>query len=159
MTLDLRPYQDTLKIRAALACQRIAVVGLSSNVLRASHFVGYYLLRHGFDVVPVNPREKEVFGRISYPDLASIPGGVDLVDVFREPSAVPGIATDAAKISAKAMWLQYDVISPEGIAIADAAGMNVIVDRCIKIEHARWFGRMHVLGFNTEVISAKRQRL
>jgi len=157
VSLDLGPYQDPLRIRSALACRRIAVVGLSPNVLRASHFVGYYLIRHGFDVVPVNPREREIFGRTSYPDLKSIPGGVDLVDVFREPAAVPAIATEAATIGAKALWLQYDVISKEGINIAESTGINVVVDRCIKVEHARFFGRMHVLGFNTEVISAKRK--
>lgn len=157
MSLDLSRYQDPMKIRAALACRRIAVVGLSPNVLRASHFVGYYLIRHGYDVIPVNPREKEIFGRTCYPDLSSIPGGVELVDVFREPAAVPAIAAEAVKIGARALWLQYDVISAEGIATAETAGLNVIVDRCIKVEHARWFGRMHVLGFNTEVISAKRK--
>jgi predicted CoA-binding protein len=157
MSLDLSRYQDPLRIRSALACRRIAVVGLSPNVLRASHFVGYYLIRHGFDVVPVNPRETEIFGRTCYPDLTAIPGGVDLVDVFREPAAVPAIASEAVAIGARALWLQYNVISEEGVGIAERAGMNVIVDRCIKIEHARFFGRMHVLGFNTDVISARRK--
>lgn len=156
-TVDLPYYQQPLRIHVALACKRIAVVGLSPNALRASHFVGYYLIRHGYDVIPVNPRESSIFGRTCYPDLSSIPDGVDMVDVFREPAAVPAIATEAVKIGARALWLQYDVISPEGIAIAEAGGMNVIVDRCVKVEHARYFGRMHVLGFNTGVISAKRK--
>ena len=154
--IDLTPYQDPHLIQAALACRRIAVVGLSPNVLRASHFVGYYLTRHGYDVVPVNPREASIFGLHCYPELTAIPGGVDIVDVFREPAAVPDIARQAVASGAKFLWLQYDVISPEGIAIAEAGGMKVIVDRCIKIEHARYFGRMYVLGFNTGVISAKR---
>ena len=154
--LDLRAYQDPHRMQAALACRRIAVVGLSPNALRASHFVGYYLSRHGYEVIPVNPRESSVFGLPCYPDLTAIPGPVDVVDVFREPGAVPEIARQAVAIGARFLWLQYDVISEEGIAIAESGGMTVIVDRCIKIEHARYFGRMHVLGFNTGVISAKR---
>ena len=154
--MDLTPYQEPHLILAALACKRIAVVGLSPNALRASHFVGYYLMRHGYDVVPVNPRESSILGLKCYPDLTSIPGGIDVVDVFRESAAVPAIAREAVAIGAKFLWLQYDVISPEGIAIAEAGGMKVIVDRCLKVEHARYFGRMHVLGFNTGVISAKR---
>ncbi len=154
--IDLAPYQDPHLIQAALACRRVAVVGLSPNALRASHFVGYYLMRHGYDVVPVNPRESSIFGLQCFPDVTVIPGGAEVVDVFREPAAVPDIARQAVAIGARFLWLQYDVISPEGIAIAEAGGMKVIVDRCFKIEHARYFGRMHVLGFNTGVISAKR---
>jgi len=157
--MDLSRYQDPHAIQAALACRRIAVVGLSPNELRASHFVGYYLIRHGYDVVPVNPRETSVLGATSYPNLGAIPGGVEVVDVFREPAAVPDIARAAVAIGARFLWLQYDVISPEGIAIAEAGGVQVIADRCIKVEHARYFGRMHVLGFNTEVITARRGKV
>ncbi|MCP5179078.1 MAG: CoA-binding protein [Pseudomonadales bacterium] len=156
--MDLTPYQDPIRIQSALACKRVAVVGLSSNVLRASHFVGYYLQRHGYEVVPVNPRETEVLGLTSYPTLGDIPGKVDIVDVFREPAAVPDIARDALAIGARFLWLQYNVISEEGISIAEAGGMTVIADRCIKIEHARYRGRMYVLGFNTGEISARRRQ-
>ncbi|MEZ5595830.1 MAG: CoA-binding protein [Pseudomonadales bacterium] len=156
--MDLTPYQEPIRIQSALACKRVAVVGLSSNVLRASHFVGYYLQRHGYEVVPVNPRETEVLGLTSYPTLGDIPGKVDIVDVFREPAAVPDIARDALAIGARFLWLQYNVISEEGISIAEAGGMTVIADRCIKIEHARYRGRMYVLGFNTGEISARRQQ-
>ncbi len=155
---NLSQYQDPAVIQAALGRPRVAVVGLSSNELRASNFVGYYLLRNGYTVVPVNPREEEIFGLECYPSLAAIPEPVDVVDVFRDPSAVPAIAEEAVAQNAEFLWLQFGVISPEGVAIAQAGGMQCIVDRCIKIEHARYRGRMHWLGFNTEQISAQRGR-
>jgi predicted CoA-binding protein len=155
--LDLSEYQDVPTIRDILVNTRtVAIVGLSSNVLRASHFVGYYLLRHGYEIVPVNPRETEVLGRRSYPTLRDVPVPVDVVDVFRAPDAVPEIARDAIAIGAKALWLQYNVISPEGARIAREGGLQVVMDRCLKIEHARHMGRMHWLGFNTGVVTAQR---
>jgi predicted CoA-binding protein len=155
--MNVQDYQDPAVIQAALNEQRIAIVGLSGNELRASHFVGYYMQRHGYRVVPVNPRETEVLGEISYPSLADVPGPVGVVDVFRDPTAVPGIAREAVAIGAKFLWLQYGVISEEGVRIALEGGMQVIVDRCMKVEHARYRGRMHWLGFNTEQISANRR--
>ena len=155
--MNVQDYQDPAVIQAALNEQRIAIVGLSGNELRASHFVGYYMQRHGYRVVPVNPRETEVLGEISYPSLADVPGPVGVVDVFRDPAAVPGIAREAVAIGAKFLWLQYGVISEEGVRIALEGGMQVIVDRCMKVEHARYRGRMHWLGFNTEQISANRR--
>ena len=140
-----------------LASKRIAVVGFSPNPLRASHYVGYYMMRHGYEVVPVNPREETILGLTCYPSVADIPEPVDVVDVFRDPSAVPAIAEEAVASGARYLWLQYNVISPEGVAIAEAGDMSCIVDRCIKVEHARYLGDMHVLGFNTEVVSAKRR--
>ncbi len=155
--MDLERYQIPEVIRRVLGYRRVAIVGLSSNELRASNFVGFYLQRHGYQIVPVNPRETEILGEKSYPSLLDIPEPVDVVDVFRDPAAVPEIATQAVEIGAKALWLQFGVISEEGIRIAEAGGLDVIVDRCIKIEHARYLGRMHWLGFNTDVISANRQ--
>ena len=155
--MDLSPYQTPERIQSALAMRRVAVVGLSSNELRASNFVGFYLNRHGYEVVPVNPREDEIFGLKCYPSLAEIPEPVDVVDVFRDPSAVPEIAEQAVAQKAAFLWLQFGVISPEGIAIAEQGGVQAIVDKCIKIEHARYIGRMHWLGFNSGEISAKRQ--
>jgi predicted CoA-binding protein len=155
--MDLTRYQDPEVIRRVLGRRRVAIVGLSSNHLRPSHFVGYYLLRHGYDVVPVNPREKEVLGRRSYASLLDVPEGVDTVDVFRAPEAVPEIAREAVEIGARSLWLQFGVISEEGAAIAADKGLDVVMDRCIKIEHARSLGRMHVLGFNTANISARRR--
>ena len=150
-------WQDPLTILGILNTARtIAIVGLSPNELRASHFVGFYLRRHGYRVVPVNPREREIFGETSYPDLASVPFDVDVVNVFRAPEAVPGIAREAVKIGAGTLWCQYNVISPEGGRIAEEAGLKVVMDRCMKVEHARHLGRMHWLGFNTGQITARR---
>lgn len=149
--------QDPQTIKRILDYARtIAIVGLSSNPLRASHFVGFYLQRHGYRVIPVNPRETEVLGERSYSDLADVPETIDVVDVFRRGDAVADIARTAAKIGARALWLQFGVDSPDGVAIARAANMDVVVDRCLKIEHARYRGRMHWLGFNTGVIGARR---
>lgn len=150
-------WQDPLTILGILnTSSTIAIVGLSPNELRASHFVGFYLRRHGYTVVPVNPREKKIFGETSYPDLGAIPFPVDVVDVFRAPDAVPGIARDAVKIGAKALWCQYEVINLEGGRIAEEGGLQVVMDRCMKVEHARHLGRMHWLGFNTGQITARR---
>ncbi len=154
--MNLADHQQPETIQRALLEKRVAVVGMSGNELRASNFVGFYLGRHGYDVVPVNPRETEIYGRTAYPDLASVPGPVGVVDVFRDPSAVPEIARQAVAAGAKFLWLQFGVISEEGIEIALAGGMEVIVDKCIKIEHARYRGRMHWLGFNSGTVSARR---
>jgi predicted CoA-binding protein len=153
-------YQDEATIRSILHTARtVAIVGLSSNVLRPSNFVGFYLQRHGYRIVPVNPGEREVLGEAVYASLAEIPFPVDVVDVFRRPAAVPAIARAAIEIGAKALWLQFGVISPEGAEIARAAGLDVVMDRCMKIEHARHMGRMHWLGFNTGTLSSKRERM
>jgi predicted CoA-binding protein len=155
--LDLARYQDATTIRDLLRSARtIAIVGLSPNELRPSYFVGYYLQRHGYRIVPVNPKEREILGEASYPSLSAIPFPVDVVDVFRVSSAVPGIAREAVQIGAKALWLQFGVISPEGAAIVEDGGLRVVMDRCMKVEHARHLGRMHVLGFNTGVITSRR---
>ena len=155
--IDLSPYQTESGILGVLrSMQTVAVVGLSANELRASHFVGCYLKSHGYRVVPVNPREKTILGETSYASLKSIPFAVDVVNVFRAPTAVPGIATEAVEIGAKCLWLQFGVISPEGIAIAAEGGLDLVVDRCIKVEHARYMGRMHWLGFNTGRVTSRR---
>ncbi len=150
-------WQDPFAILSILTSARtIAIVGLSPNELRASHFVGFYLRRHGYRIVPVNPREKTILGETSYPSLSEIPFPIDVVDVFRAPDAVPEIARQAVKIGAKALWCQYNVISAEGGAIAEEGGLRVVMDRCMKVEHARNLGRMHWLGFNTGIITARR---
>ena len=130
--------------------------GCPPNELRPSHFVGFYLQRHGYRVIPVNPRETEILGQRSYPSLADIPEHIDVVDVFRQPDAVPAIAEEAVAVGAGALWLQFGVISPEGAEIARRGGLGVVMDRCLKVEHARYLGRMHWLGFNTEQITARR---
>lgn len=154
--MNIGDYQDCAVIQRVLTMQRVAIVGLSGNELRASNFVGRYLLRNGYDVIPVNPREEIILGRTSYASLADIPDPVDTVDVFRKPDAVPDIARDAVAIGAKCLWLQYNVISEEGARIAIAGGLDVVMDRCMKVEHARYLGRMHWLGFNTGRITAVR---
>jgi predicted CoA-binding protein len=157
---DLTRYQNPLTIQRVLhSAKTIAVVGLSSNQLRASYFVGYYLKRHGYRVIPVNPRETEILGETSYPSLADIPEPVDLVNVFRAPDALPGIARETVEIGADALWCQFGVINLEGAQIAEDGGVTVIMDRCLKVEHARYVGRMHWLGFNTQRITSVRAGL
>ena len=154
---DLKHYQDPLTIQRVIHSARtIAIVGLSGNHLRASYFVGFYLKRHGYRVIPVNPRETEVLGEKSYPSLVDVPGHVDIVNVFRAPDALPGIARDAVAIGAGAVWCQFTVINEEGARIAATGGLSVVMDRCIKVEHARYVGRMHWLGFNTQRITSVR---
>jgi predicted CoA-binding protein len=155
---EIRKYQDAMVIREVLHTARtIAIVGLSSNVLRPSNFVGFYMQRHGYTIVPVNPNEREAVGEKAYASLSDIPFKVDVVDVFRASQFVPAIAEEAVRIGAGALWLQFGVISPEGARIAEQAGLKVVVDRCMKVEHARHMGRMHWLGFNTGVVGSQRQ--
>jgi hypothetical protein len=156
-SLDLTRYQDPLTIQRVLHhAKTIAIVGLSRNELRASHFVGYYLRRHGYRVIPVNPREREILGEKSFGSLLDVPERVDIVNVFRAPDALPAIATEAVKIGAGTLWCQYGVINEEGARIAEAGGLSVVMDRCLKVEHARYVGRMHWLGFNTQRITSVR---
>ena len=157
MSLDLARYQDPLIIQRVLReAKTIAIVGLSGNPLRASNFVGFYLQRHGFRVIPVNPREPEILGERSYASLRDVPVPVDIVDVFRAPAALPEIARDAVAIGAKCLWCQFTVINEEGARIAEQGGLDVVMDRCLKVEHARYVGRMHWLGFNTERVTSVR---
>jgi predicted CoA-binding protein len=145
--------------RVLYSAKTIAVVGLSKNELRASYFVGYYLKRHGYRVIPVNPRETEILGEKSFTSLAEVPVPVDIVNVFRAPDALPDIARDAVAIRAGSLWCQFGVINAEGARIAEAGGVSVIMDRCLKVEHARYAGRMHWLGFNTHRITSVRSGL
>src|SRR6202453_1543409 len=155
--LDLSRYQDVMKIQRVLhTAKTIAIVGLSSNELRASNFVGYYLKRHGYRVIPVNPRETEILGQKCYPSLLDVPEPVDVVNVSRAPDALPQIARDAVAIGAGTLWCQFGVINAEGARIAEDGGVTVIMDRCLKVEHARYIGRMNWLGFNTGRITSVR---
>ena len=157
MTFDLSRYQDPLTIQRVIhTAKTIAIVGLSNNELRASYFVGFYLRRHGYRVIPVNPREREIFGEKSFKSLADVPVPLDIVNVFRAPDALPGIAEEAVAAGAKNLWCQFSVINEEGGRIAESGGMSVIMDRCLKVEHARYVGRMHWLGFNTQRITSVR---
>ena len=149
-------YQDPDVIRRVLDYRTVAIVGLSPKELRASNFVGRYLRYHGYEVIPVNPVEQTILGRQSYASLLDIPVPVDIVNVFRQPDSVPEIAREAVAINAKCLWLQFGVISEAGATIAREGGLDVVLDRCIKVEHARYLGRMHWLGFNTGRITAVR---
>ena len=154
---DLSRYQDPLTIQRVLhSAKGIAVVGLSGNVLRASNFVGFYLQRHGYRLFPVNPRESTILGQHCYSSLQEIPDKVDIVNVFRAPSALPDIAAQAVAIGARCLWTQFNVINEEGARIAEQSGLAVIMNRCIKVEHARYVGRMHWLGLNTDRITSVR---
>jgi predicted CoA-binding protein len=150
-------FQDPQIIRKIYGYARtIAVVGLSPNRLRPSFFVGQYLQYRGYRIVPVNPSAPEILGETSYPSLSAIPFPVDVVDVFRAPAAAPAIAEEAVKIGAKALWLQFGVVSPQAAEMAAAAGLDVVMDRCLKIEHGRYYGEMHWFGLNTGVVTARR---
>jgi len=137
--------------------KRIALVGLSANPFRPSHFAAVYMLAEGYDVTPVNPREKEILGRRSYASLRDVPGPIEIVDIFREPSAVPGIVEDAIAVGAKVIWMQLGVINEAAAERARAAGLEVVMDRCVKIEHARFFGGLSTIGLNTGVISSQKR--
>lgn len=154
---DLTRYQDPLRIQRVLqSAKTAAIVGLSGNPLRASNFVGFYLQRHGYRVIPVNPRESKILGEMSFRSLRDLAVPVDIVNVFRAPAALPEIAAEAVAIGARCLWCQFTVINEEGARIAENAGLTVVMDRCIKVEHARYAGRMHWLGFNTQRITSLR---
>jgi predicted CoA-binding protein len=150
-------FQDRRTIQEiVLNARTVAIVGLSASELRASYFVGYYLQRHGYRVIPVNPNEECVLGEDVYRSLRDVPERIDVVDVFREPAAVQDIAHEAVDVGANALWMQFGVISPTGARIAQEGGLAVVMDRCLKVEHARLLGRMHWMGFDTGVITASR---
>jgi predicted CoA-binding protein len=154
---DVGRYQDPLTIQKVIhGAKTIAIVGLSKNEMRASYFVGFYLKRHGYRVIPVNPREPEILGEQSFRSLREVPVPVDVVNVFRAPAALPAIAEEAVAIGAGNLWCQFTVVNEEGARIAEAGGLSVVMDRCIKVEHARYVGRMHWLGFNTQRITSVR---
>ena len=143
--------------------RRIAMVGLSGNPYRPSHFAAIYMLAQGYEVTPVNPREQQILGRTSYPSLTALaavdPGAVELVDIFRNPADVPPIVDEAIAVGAKVIWMQLGVVHPEAAEKAVAAGLDVVMDRCVKIEHARFFGGLNAVGLNTGVVTARRSRL
>ena len=146
------------RLRILERYRHVAMVGLSSNPFRPSHFAAVYLISAGYDVFPVNPRETEVLGRKSYPTLSAVPGPIEVVDIFREPAAVPQIVEEAIAIGAKVIWMQLGVIHEEAAERARSAGLEVVMDRCMKIEHARFFGGLNTIGMNTSVITSRRTR-
>ncbi len=134
----------------------IAVVGLSADWFRPSYFAAKYMQEHGYRVIPVNPKYTEILGERCYPDLASVPDKIDIVDVFRKSADCAPIAKEAVAIGAKTLWLQIGVVNEEARQIAEGAGLNVVMDRCVKIEYARLFGGLGWFGVNTRVISSRR---
>jgi predicted CoA-binding protein len=148
---------DITTLRRILRDHRtVAVVGLSANWYRPSYFAAKYLQEHGYRVIPVNPAYDSVLGEKCYARLRDIPEPVDVVDCFRRSEEIPALAREAVEIGAKVLWLQLGVRSEEARAIAEAAGLEVVEDRCMKIEHARLFGGLGWAGVDTKVISARR---
>lgn len=153
-------YQDPDVVRRVLAqANTVAMIGLSTKPNKASQFVATYLQYQGYRLIPIHPKAGEIMGETAYPNLESIPESVDLVDVFRPAAECPGYARQAAEIGAKAFWMQLGIVSVEAAEIAEAAGLDVVMDRCVKMEHGRYSGQMHWAGMNTGIISAKRRRL
>ena len=148
------------KIRNILdSCKTVAMVGLSANWFRPSFFAAKYLLERGYQVVPVNPNYDEILGQTCYPDLASIPHPVDIVDLFQRADQVEKFVQPAIDMQAKVLWLQLGIINEEAAAQATQAGLEVVMDRCMKIEYARLFGGLIWMGVNTGIISSKRPRV
>jgi predicted CoA-binding protein len=161
MTNSTQPWaepsaKDRLKILQE--SQTIAIVGASNNSARASYFVGTYLLSSSnYTVWFVNPRETEILGHKVFPSLSDLPASPDIVDVFRKPSDLPEVLKEAIESSAKTLWLQLGIEDPEIAQQGHDAGMNVVMNRCLKIEHARFHGGLHLAGFNTGVIRSTRR--
>jgi predicted CoA-binding protein len=136
--------------------KRVAMVGLSADWSRPSNFVGKYLLEHGFEVVPVNPKYDEILGQKCYPDLSAIPEPIDIVDLFQRADRIPPFVDAAIAMGARVVWMQLGIVHEEAAQKARAAGLEVVMDRCIKIEYARLFGGLNTAGVNTGVISSRR---
>ena len=157
-------YQDVAQINHLLDTARtIALVGLSSDRQKASYFVAGYLKDEGYRIVPVNPKADTILGEKVYPDIASIPFPVDLIDIFRPPQDVDEIVTQAIArkekgLDAPAIWMQLRIINLPAAERALAAGLTVIVDKCVKMEHGRYRGGLHFAGMNTEIISARKRK-
>ncbi len=137
----------------------VASVGLSRDWYRPSFFAAKYLQEHGYRVIPVNPRYEEILGEKCYPSLRDIPEKVDVVQIFQRPERVTPFVEDAIKIGAKVVWMQLGIVNEEAATRARKAGLEVVMDRCMKIEHARLFGGLNFVGVNTKVISSKRTKL
>jgi predicted CoA-binding protein len=148
---------DSDKVRRILRKHKtLAVVGLSAQWHRPSYFAAKYMQEHGYRVIPVNPAYDTILGERCYKSLRDIPERVDIVDCFRKPAEIPALAEDAIAIGAKVLWMQLGVQNAAARARAEAAGLEVVENRCVKIEHGRFFGGLGWAGVNTRVISAKR---
>ena len=142
--------------RILTRCRSIAVVGISANWYRPSYFAAKYMQDHGYTIFPVNPNYTEILGRKCYPTIAAIPEPVDIVDCFRKPGEMVPLAHEAVAKRAKVLWMQLGIRNDEAAAIASDAGVEVVMDHCVKIEHARILGGLNWAGVNTGVISSRR---
>jgi len=162
MSLRLHMSDEISTLRRILSENRVlAIVGLSADWYRPSFFAAKYMQEHGYRVIPVNPRYagQKLLGETCYASLKEIPDKVDLVDVFRKSEDVLPIAKDAIAIGARALWQQIGVKNADAAALARKAGLDAVMDHCVKIEHARLFGGLNWVGVNTRVISAKRPKV
>jgi predicted CoA-binding protein len=151
-------FQNSTTIRRILSRPgTVAIVGLSSDPQKASYFVAAYLQKRGWKIIPVSPKPGRILGEESVRDLASIKEPVDVVDIFRPPADVPPIVDQAVAIGAKVVWMQLKLANPAAAERAAAAGLTVVADRCMKMEHGRHFGGLHTAGMNTGIITARRQ--
>ena len=137
----------------------IAMVGLSGDWFRPSFFAAKYMQDHGYRIIPVNPKYPHILGEKCYPELAAIPEPVDIVDVFRRPEMTPQVAREAVAIKAKVLWLQLGIKNAEAGQIATDGGLETVMDRCVKIEHARLFGGLNFIGVDTKIVSAHRNKV
>ncbi|HLE95562.1 MAG TPA: CoA-binding protein [Acidimicrobiia bacterium] len=146
------------RLRIILGARTVALVGVSANPIKSSNFVASYLIRTDFVTYPVNPMYDEVLGLKSYPSLRDLPEAPDIVDIFRKHSEIPGVVDEAIEVGAKVVWFQLGLRHEEAARKAVDAGLKVVQDRCLKIEHARFAGGLHLGGFDTGVITSKRRR-
>ena len=146
------------RLQIIQTARSVALVGVSANPLRSSNFVATYLVRTPFRTYPVNPAYDEVLGLQSYPSLKDLPEVPDIVDVFRRTEAIPGVVDEAIEVGAKVVWLQLGLRHDEAAQKALDAGLKVVQNRCLKIEHARFSGKLHLAGFDTGVVTSKRRR-
>lgn len=145
------------RLRILTKYHNIAMVGLSANQYRPSHFAAIYMLSEGYNIIPVNPAYPEILGRKCYPSLRDVPEKIEVVDIFRNSADVPPIVDEAIEIGAKVVWMQLGVINEAAALKAQEAGLEVVMDRCVKIEHARFFGGLNLIGLNTGVITSRRR--
>jgi uncharacterized protein len=149
------------RLRLLQRYRHVAIVGISADPYRPSHFVAIYLQAEGYNIIPVNPRYagQTLLGKRVYATLTEARAAgeqIEIVDVFRRPEDVPPIADEAIAIGAKVLWLQLGIRNDAAALLAEEAGLTVVQDRCMKIEHARFFGGLHTVGLNTGVISARK---
>ena len=158
MTTDRYEADARDRLRIIREAKSVALVGVSANPIRSSNFVASYLIRTPLTSYPVNPMYDEVLGLRCYPSLRDLPEVPDIVDVFRREDQLPSVVDEAIEVGARVVWFQLGLRHDEAAATAIDAGLEVVQDRCLKIEHARWAGGLHLAGFDTGVISSKRRR-